>query len=216
MRRIRQRIVQSTARIARTVVNVAICRIFWRSILRSVSTADDWLPTAYRPRGNLLFSRSFSWVMVAAVGAVGVLRTFLKGSLIARCSLGSQPDNENAYILPKASLMKRPRGLHKSVCKLPRTPLPRPSVHKVSPRESMKGARPPHSRGQDLPTHAPSRGAYTKCGACPAAHPHRDRSAKPAGNTGMVSGPGSRTNRGQANPQQARQGAEDGGRKERS
>ena len=31
--------------------------------------APRQVPTAYRPRGNLLFSRSFSWVMAAAVGA---------------------------------------------------------------------------------------------------------------------------------------------------
>jgi hypothetical protein len=55
-------------------------------------------------------------------------------------------------------------------------------------------------RGQDLPAHAPSRDACTRYGACPAAHPHRVRSAKSAGNTGMASGSGSRTNRGRANP----------------
>jgi hypothetical protein len=37
---------QSTDRIARNTVNVAICRTFGRSILRSVSTADGPLPTA--------------------------------------------------------------------------------------------------------------------------------------------------------------------------
>jgi hypothetical protein len=70
-----------------------------------------------------------------------------------------------------------------------------------------------HIQRSDSPAHAPSRGACTKCSTYRAAHPHRVRSAKLAGNTGMASGPTSRTNRGKQ-PQQARQRAEDGGRKE--
>jgi hypothetical protein len=34
------------------------------------------IPPAYRLLGNLLFSRSYSWVMVAAVDAGGILASF--------------------------------------------------------------------------------------------------------------------------------------------
>ena len=52
MRRIRQRIVQSTARIARIMINVPICRTFLRTVLYSLSPAGGRLSTATtnRPR----------------------------------------------------------------------------------------------------------------------------------------------------------------------
>jgi hypothetical protein len=34
------------------------------------------VPPAYRLLGNLLFSRTYSWVMLAAVDAVGTLASF--------------------------------------------------------------------------------------------------------------------------------------------
>jgi hypothetical protein len=84
---------QNTDRIARTIVNVAVCRAFLRSILAGLPTASGPLPTAsqipttYRPHGNLLFSRSFSWVMVAAVGAVDISSLSRWPIIVLRVSL---------------------------------------------------------------------------------------------------------------------------------
>ena len=76
---------QNTARIDRTVGNTAISRDFVRAVLSRVSTARGWLSTAVPSTDRLLtawnplFSRSFSWVMAAAVGAVGILVSFSDG-----------------------------------------------------------------------------------------------------------------------------------------
>ena len=63
MRRIRQRIVQSTARIARTVVNVAICRIFLRLVLLWVIDRQGMVTDRhdkYRPRIDRLEMSRFA------------------------------------------------------------------------------------------------------------------------------------------------------------
>ena len=80
----------NTDRIARTVSNMAVCRAFLRSVhgmvyrpLMDRYRPLSYVPPAYRLRGNLLFSRSFSWVMVAAVGAGGIL-SILTGSSFRR------------------------------------------------------------------------------------------------------------------------------------
>jgi hypothetical protein len=53
----RHKIQQNTAHIARITVNVAICRAFWRSILRLVSPADGPLPTAVPSTDRLSTAR---------------------------------------------------------------------------------------------------------------------------------------------------------------
>jgi hypothetical protein len=74
---------QNTARIARITVNVAICRTFWRSILRSQyrPLMDRYrplpqVPIAYRPPGNEPFCGTFILYAVPAVGAVYTFPSF--------------------------------------------------------------------------------------------------------------------------------------------
>jgi hypothetical protein len=142
---------QNTARIARTAVNVAVCRTFSRSVLTSISTRavgfiarNPHIATA-GPTSEMGGFAALSGLQLSRGRCGRYFPSFPPGSLIVRCSLGSQPDNENAYILLKASLMDGPRGLHESVCKLPKIPLPRRSIHKDGCRESMWRARSPLS-----------------------------------------------------------------------
>jgi hypothetical protein len=74
---------QNTAHIARTVVNVAICRALLRSIYGAVYRPPvnhyrplPQVPPADRRDRNLLFSRSFMLYMTPAVDAGDVLRAF--------------------------------------------------------------------------------------------------------------------------------------------
>jgi hypothetical protein len=86
---------QNTARIARTVGNVVVCRTFVRSIHGVVNRPlidryrpPSEVPTAYRPRGNLLFCRYVTPQPTSAVDAGDTLWDFPIAliPLIGRCT----------------------------------------------------------------------------------------------------------------------------------
>jgi hypothetical protein len=68
---------QNTARIARTIFNVAVCRAFLRATLREVIDRQ-WIvidrSRKNRPRRNPLISRYFELYLTPAVDAVDTLR----------------------------------------------------------------------------------------------------------------------------------------------
>ena len=84
---------QSTDRIARTLINAPVCRAFLRSVFTAITLVGSsiarisQIATAYRPGGNRLFSRSFSSVMVTAVGAVAILASFTMAYRRSPCIL---------------------------------------------------------------------------------------------------------------------------------